>query len=255
MAKRLRTLASVLWDTDSPVDGQDYFGLRSTNSQHRELQLENNQLKLQVEQLLSEVNMLKSKVPPVAAPFFPREQLGPLDSGFGGAEKWIHMLRQDVVGLPRLHEEVIPGLLESLYCKGSITFDLPKSPKATAYQVTQHAERCVANLSNKYPAVFKIGITSSPVKRWIHPVYGYSLDRREHWQGMKIISITSTSFSAALIETMLISRFKGTPGCRNEKPGGESASPGEGPHFTYVVYRVLFPPPRIVSHGAKPKLS
>ena len=67
---------------------------------------------------------------------------------------------------------------------------------------------------------------------------------------MKPICVTESSFSAALLECMLISKFKGTPGCRNERPGGETASPGEGPHFTYLVYRVLTPPPRTVSHGA-----
>ena len=159
-------------------------------------------------------------------------------------------MRQDVVSLPRLHTEVVPELLETQYCNGKLIFELPKSPKATASQVAEHAEGAIRRLSKEHPAVFKVGITSSPVRRWLHPTYGYSLDKRERWQGMKLICVTECSFSAALLECMLISKFKGTPGCRNEKPGGETASPGAGPHFTYLVYRVLTPPPRTVSHGA-----
>ena len=66
---------------------------------------------------------------------------------------------------------------------------------------------------------------------------------------MKIWSVTASSFSVALLESFVISKFKGTPGCRNENPGGESACPGDGPHFAYVVYRILVPPPRVRSRA------
>ena len=241
MAKRLRSLASVLWDCDSPEDHVQYFGLDRVRE--RDLQLENERMKARVEQLLSEIERLK-KLASMPAPCDPQNQQScfTLDK-FGYNDPWLEKLRQDVVHLPRLYLEVLPQLHETDYCNGCISFDIPYL-RATASQVSQHAQRAISSLFRKHPAVFKIGITSCPAKRWANPVYGYVLDKRERWQGMKIICVTSNSFSAALVESMMISQFKDTPGCRNEKPGGETASPGEGPHFTYVVYKVLIPPPR-----------
>ena len=248
MAKRLRSLASVLWDSESPEDHDEYFGTTNVYNREKELQLDNDRLKVQVSQLLSEVDPMRVRKAEVPHP--PNQQSTMAMNNGSCSEPWLCMLRQDVVSLPRLHTEVLPELLGTQYCSGKIIFDIPKSPKATASHVAEHAEGVVRRLSKEHPAVFKVGITSSPVRRWLHPTYGYSLDKRERWQGMKIICVTESSFSAALLECMLIAKFKGTPGCRNEKPGGETASPGEGPHFTYLVYRVLTPPPRIVSHGA-----
>ena len=248
MAKRFRSLASALWDSDSTENYEDFVVDSRFNSKEKELQLDNQRLRMQVSELLSEVNQLKLQ-PSVMCHIETQETNIALQK-LGCSEPWIGMLRQDVVNLPRLRMEVVPELLENQFCNGNITFDLPKNPKATASQVAQHAENAIRRLSKQHPAVFKIGLTSGPVKRWQHPRYGYALDKREKWRGMKIICVTASSFSAALLETMLISIFKGTPGCRNEKPGGETASPGEGPHFTYVVYRILTPPPRIVSHAS-----
>lgn len=242
MGKRLRSLASILWESDSEqVEQADsYFGVaNSRQNQWRELQLENDFLKSKVQQLSSEIEGLRKQIGILSLP--PKE-MAPIDFGpCGTNERWIHNLRREVVGLLRLHREVLPELKDSGYCSGRITFDLPNA-KANASQVTRHCENSIRKLSTKYPVVFKLGITANPVRRWMHPTYGYALDRIERWQGMKVFSATSHSFSAALLEGFMISLFKGTPGCRNEKPGGESACPGEGPHFTYVVFRVLEPP-------------
>ena len=64
---------------------------------------------------------------------------------------------------------------------------------------------------------------------------------------MKILAVCETSFCAGMLESALIRIFKDTPGCRNDRPGGETPSVENGPHFTYVVYRILLPPRRVVS--------
>lgn len=242
MAKRLRSLASELWETDD-MDSSPSVFVAESGARKGELQLENLYLREQVQHLQEELNALQTRA-------IPTSSQGANDVGaLGGSSKepWIQSLRQDVVHLPRLGTEIIPDLLESGYGNGKVEFDIPKNPRASASHVAKHVVDCVSKLSCKHPAVFKIGITANPIKRWKHPVYGYCLDRREKWQGMKVVSVNSSSFSAALLESFMISKFKGNLGCRNENPGGESACPGEGPHFTYVVYRVLVPPPRVVS--------
>ncbi len=243
MGKRLRSLASELWETD------DIPGTPSSLGCHKdpkiyELQLENDQLK-------EEVRLLHAQLQELKILSTDRLEVQHHNVDFGGCrEPWLQSLRHDVAHLPRLHVEILPELMETGNCNGKISFDIPKNPKASASQVTQHVEAAVSRLSCKHPAVFKIGITANPSSRWNHSKYGYALDRREKWDGLKVLAINSSSFSAALLESFLISKFKGKPGCRNENPGGESASPGEGPHFTYVVYRVLVPPPRVVSRAA-----
>lgn len=239
MSKRLRSLASILWDSDSEQP-ETFFGVAGPqHTQIRELQSENDFLKVRAQQLSSEVEALKREISRLSSS--PSELVSSHSGIYTESEQWIHSLRDEVVHLPRLHLEVLPELMDSKYCSGCIIFDLPKV-KATASQVTRHGENCISKLSKQHPVVFKVGITSNPLRRWMHPLYGYARDRLEKWQGMKVFSVTADSFSAALLESFLISKFKGTPGCRNENPGGESACPGKGPHFSYVVFRVLVPP-------------
>lgn len=251
MGKRLRSLASKLWDTDSSPSPKRSTGCTLV-AQHgqNELQLENEHLKQQVQRLQAEIHELKQCA---ASPQY--HQHGNLDlKALGFKEPWIDSLRHDCVNLTRVTAEILPDLLETDYCNGKIIFDIPKNPKATASQVAKHHERCVSKLSSKHPAVFKIGITGNPVARWRHSVYGYCRDR-EDWQGMLIMSVSSTSFAAALLETMLISIYRDTPGCRNQRPGGETASDSDGPYFTYVVFKELAPPPispRVVSCAQRP---
>lgn len=250
MSKRLRSMASQLWDFSPSPERPGSHHQDSVKS--NELQLENEHLKQQVCNLQSEINELKLRASP---PHNHGHHDGCVDlfaQGFN--EPWISSLRPDVLGLPRLSAEILPKLLETGYCDGNIVFDIPKNPKATASQVIQHVERCVSRLSLKHPAVFKIGITGDPVARWQNKVYGYCHDR-ENWQGMKIMSVNATSFASALLESMLIARYLDTPGCRNRRSGGETASPFDGPHFTYVVFKLLVPPPtppRVVSSAIKP---
>lgn len=157
---------------------------------------------------------------------------------------WLSSLPAQIQELPRLQLEILPSLQETSSCGGRVSFELCKSPRATASACLVHAEKQIQCIFSKHPAVYKIGITLNPVHRWSHPRYGYLHDTVERWQGMKVIFVSESSFAAALVESAMISKFKNCPGCRNDKPGGETASPERGPHFTYVVYRILVPPPR-----------
>ena len=65
MGKRLRSLASVLWESDTEqVEQPDfYFGVaNSRQKQWRELQLENDFLKSKVQQLSSEIEALRKQI-------------------------------------------------------------------------------------------------------------------------------------------------------------------------------------------------
>ena len=68
--------------------------------------------------------------------------------------------------------------------------------------------------------------------------------KRGEWVVSRLMVIGNDSLSCGLVESHLISRFWGRPGCRNCQPGGETAKPGPGPFFTYVVYKSLAVPPR-----------
>lgn len=247
MGKRIRSLASVLWDPEDVEEPHDYFDVvPSQYGQERELQLENNFLKSRVEQLSCEVGNLKKQI---ATQSVAQTKMIPLNlESLGDTDQWVRKLKPDVACLPRLQLEVLPDLWNKQYCQGCIVFQLPEIG-ASASQVTKHGEEVIAKLSAKHPAVYKIGITSNPVRRWLHPTYGYAKDTKERWQGMKIWAVTSNSLSVALLEHFMISRFQNNPGCRNIRPGGESAVPGAGPHFAYVVARLLAPPSRVASHG------
>ena len=235
MAKRLRSLASLLWDTDSCDLESDPMPSAI------DLQLENAQLRANLQDLQDQVQVLQDRVMAAATgPRYARDS--DVELGDLGSEHWAHRLRVEVRCLPRLWAEIIPSLHDA---NGNIEMDLPLNPKATASHVLGHAEKCIRQLSSKHPAVFKIGISRDPVARWTHPQYGYSRDRRERWQKMKVLCAFADSFSAALVESVLINKFKDTEGCRNERPGGETACPGDGPHFTYVTYKVLVPPARV----------
>lgn len=239
MAKRLRTLASLLWDSESCAD--DYFGSGTPS----ELQLENQRLQTRVQELELQVSLMMC---PAQAPSVKDTAVADYTEPITD-QPWVRQLRQDVMCLPRLRTEILPMLDQSKAANRHIQFDIHKNPKATASQVIACAEARIHELSLRHPAVFKIGITSNPIRRWGHSTYGYKHDVIERWEGLKVLSIVPCSFSAALIETALITKFKGTPGCRNERPGGETACPGDGPHFVYVVFRVLTPPPRPLALG------
>ena len=246
MAKRLRSLASLLWDTDiDSIEPQESRHGEVEDRKIRRLEEENHKLVTENKSLQLEISVLRAPKP---APKAPRQLDRSVLLSTGPNQRWVMSLRDDLIGLPRIWEELLPQLCDSNNADGRIVFELCQSSKASA--VLEHAEQSVQKLFAKHPAVYKVGISSNPVQRWTHSVYGYARDRYERWQGMKVLAACDTSFSAGLVESFLINKFRGQPGCRNDRPGGETPAPNPGPHFTYVVYRILVPPPRIVSSGA-----
>ena len=240
MSKRLRSLASLLWDTDDPPVAE---GSSNDVEALQSLQKENELLKKRVCDL--ELLVCRDPVPkPLTSQVAPHVH-GPLRPNLLASwpgQAWLASVRDDVLCLPRLQGEILPQLHQSRNAKERILFDLCPSPKATASTILEHSRQKVMSLFKKYPAVYKIGITCNPVQRWCHPKYGYGRDRRQSWQAMKILFVCDTSLSAALIESALIQTFRDSPGCRNYNPGGETPSPEQGPHFTYVVFDILLPP-------------
>ena len=78
--------------------------------------------------------------------------------------------------------------------------------------------------------------------RWKGRSYSYKFDPTDDWQQMIVVFVGSDSLQSAFVEAHLIHRFLGRGGCRNVRPGGETAKPGPGPFFTYVVWKSLAPP-------------
>lgn len=90
--------------------------------------------------------------------------------------------------------------------------------------------------------VYKIGITENVLDRWKGKRYSYKTDPYDSWEKMVVLFVGADSMSCALVESFLIHRFGGRAGCRNCSAGGETAKPGDGPFFTYCVYRLAGPP-------------
>ena len=81
-----------------------------------------------------------------------------------------------------------------------------------------------------FAVVFKIGLCSSPLQRYTHPVIGYEKDNFQ----MEVIA-ASTSRYIAELEKHLIRAYTNTPGLLNVAKGGEGAGPFGTHGFCYVV--------------------
>ena len=109
------------------------------------------------------------------------------------------------------------------------------------------------------PCKFFIGITRDPQHRYSNSMYGYKTGR------MFVLHRALGPASASELETLLISRFKGTGGCCNQKPGGEgiaktssaasSASMNLDFVYTYVVFSVHLLPEQNQCPDAYQRLS
>jgi hypothetical protein len=152
---------------------------------------------------------------------------------------WLNLLPRGIspefARLPRWNE-VLPNL--ELF---PIQFRLPPIGSTTGV-ILQHSHSQLEQLRARHPHVFKIGITCHPVQRWAYACYAYRRDS-ECWQGMQVIYATESAIAAAFVEAHMIYVYKGTPGCRNCRAGGDSSCvSADGPHFTYIVYKSLAPP-------------
>ena len=87
-------------------------------------------------------------------------------------------------------------------------------------------------LSGRGLVVFKIGISAHAPWRMFNQSYGYAVSG-ERYDRMDLL-VASFPAPCAYLERALIAAFRGTLGCRNDAPGGESA-PKEGLCFVYLV--------------------
>ena len=248
MAKRLRSLASLLWDDgevdELPHERHETAGLGNLVVQHelKEQAIIVQKLKEENMQLRSIIKDLQCKAPVIsAAPSVMKPSL--MKRYQKDPWHWLDSLPASIAMLPRLKAEVCTALEDSKFASGAISFDL--SPSQLASTVLGHAELVVRSFSAKHPALHKVGITNNPVQRWQNPSYGYAVDRHVSWDGMKIIFVHSSAQAVALLEASLIRLFNGSPGCRNVRMGGEGVDMQcDGPFFCYVTYKVLRPPPK-----------
>ena len=262
MAAGMRSLASFLWDDGdatslarewkdqcelyprasirlATTDFSESQGeLEKERSKRRKLQEENfelhNMIKILQKQQLPKVAAVVSRAQVSSCRGPPEEQ----------TSAWLGVLPTTLLELPRMRAEILPELESTGYCKGCIVVRLVKSQLASS--VLSHAESVVKGLSCRHPAVFKIGVTSNPVRRWQHSRYGYLVDKCDSWQGLIVVHVAASAQAVSFLEASLIRLFLETPGCRNIRLGGEGLEQeGSGPFFCYVAYRILFPPKRL----------
>lgn len=102
-----------------------------------------------------------------------------------------------------------------------------KTGRSLAGSSLQRAKASVEALLSAGPAVFKIGITCSPLLRW----RSYA---REGYAKMHLIHAAEEPATVQMLEAALIDAFRGRSGCRNVASGGEGPT-GRPPHFTYLA--------------------
>ena len=251
--KRFRTLASRLWacesDCEDLCDSANMPCSRITVAHHLETDgLERKILPLERQRLALEktVEELRDKLNQVTLQFFEYRQLVIPLGGQPGlrtqpwtSNRWVED-NKHLLELPRMSECITQ--LDESDCGDEILFCLCDQETCTASRILKHCEWVICNLFRKHPAVYKIGITENPVNRWKGRSYSYKFDPTDDWQQMVVVFVGSDSLQCAFVEAHLIHRFLGRSGCRNVRPGGETAKPGPGPFFTYVVWKSLAPP-------------
>ena len=252
MAKKLRSLPSLLWDADE-TDGVELHkawssacnatcsGCQSTLAAQadtiRSLEKETQELLEMNKRLRKQLNCSGTSV---NLPRLPRLAARRVSTTICRGEPWsfLKALPQGMLDLPRMRE-VCQDLEQSQFASGHVSFDICCSQLGSA--ILDHCELCICSLWNKHPAVFKIGITRNPVERWSY----YSKDKFDRWAGMRVLVVLADAISVGIVEAAMIRRFENAPGCRNVQKGGEGVDfAGAGPYFVYVVFRCLVPPGR-----------
>lgn len=257
-AKRMRSLASRLWgcsDCEEETPFLESTGTKGCSSVYRcgdaqvlesaHSQRERGQKQSQHFALQNTVSELREKLARVSLQLLEvQKYVVPLAGKPGLRSPWTTTSwledNQDLLDLPRMNSFL--SQLETCSYSNEITFSLCKQQSLTASRILKHCEWVICSLFKKGPAVYKIGITENPIERWMKKSYGYKCDPYDDWEQMVILYVGADSMHCALVEAHLIHRFCGRSGCRNVNPGGESAKPGPGPFFTYVVWKSLANP-------------
>ncbi|CAE7717972.1 unnamed protein product [Symbiodinium sp. CCMP2592] len=149
---------------------------------------------------------------------FDRAKKQPPDSSWKQGSRldpwhWLKQLSEDVKCLERLHDEIVRDLQDTKFAEGAIMFDVATSNLASS--ILSHAELSIRSIFAKHPALFKIGVTTNPVGRWLHSAYGYKLDKQVSWERMTVLHVHSNADVICLLEASLIRIFFNSPGCRN----------------------------------------
>ena len=250
-AKRLRSLASLLWDSEVdavPAERNRCLAvsleidveLAAWKADKQKLETELSRLKELVKNLrekdtattLQLFEVQKFVVPLAGQP-------GPRTTPVTEAS-WLED-NKDLLLLPGMDQFL--KQLDTYPMRSEISFNMCCQQTTTASRILKHGEWVLSRLM-ALPAVFKVGITENVLERWSGKTYSYRFDPYTHWDAMIVLFVGNDSLSCGLVESHLISRFWGRPGFRNCQPGGETAKPGPGPFFTYVVYKSLAAPPR-----------
>lgn len=111
-----------------------------------------------------------------------------------------------------------------------------------AGKVLKHCIGLIDSVLALYPGcvVFKIGVTTDPVRRYFDKSIGYAKDK--DFEKMLVLCRTHTAEGIGFLEAALIMKYGMVPGCRNVGPGGENVQSGSAElnaFYSYVVYRVL----------------
>ena len=253
MAKRLRSLASVLWEDGDAEPLLEVWNNRALSSSGcndrcvcRDLVLVQKDLqeeKAKCSALEQEIHTLRALI----KDFEVKNQFLESSTGLKTSRckadpwSWLNFVPEPVLQLPRFQNEILQDLETTDFSEQRVAFDFVQSPLAST--VLRHGEELVRGFSRKHPAVYKVGITSNPSRRWSHTKYGYQWDKRDRWDGMLVIFAHADPQAVCFLEASLIRIFYGSPGCRNTRLGGEGVPPDlAGPFFCYLVYRILIPP-------------
>ena len=235
MSKRLRSLASFLWDDGDPHVLAEAWRKQNMSGQTCSVDAVSELPDVATEQCVPCVKVI-SPGGAIEKPWLRR--LRRKDSWF-----WLEDLSKEIKELDRLKSVIVPNLKQTNFADGAIAFDLPDSSLAS--NVLKHAESTIRSFASKCPALYKIGATSNPVVRWQHSRYGYVHDKHVRWDSMTILHLHTDPALICLLEAALIRIFYDAPGCRNIRLGGEGINhDSEGPFFCYVVRKALAPPKR-----------
>ena len=241
MAKRIRSLASLLWEDEEPDNLLAEWTLKSAPVLCESLKSNGNSVRNFITAVETQPQEDLEKLPAVPAQMLAVSKPSLKRRRREDPWYWLQDLPEALRNLHRMQSEVLRDLESSAFASGAISFDIPSNGNL-ASGVLQHAELTIRCLSSKHPALHKIGITSNPVKRWEHTEYGYKYDKQP-WDKMTVVHIHHDAHAICLLEAALIRIFLGTPGCRNIRPGGEGVHcEATGPFFCYIVHRLLVPP-------------
>jgi len=247
--KRVRSLASQLLGESDCDEAPSHVALLDDQNESSTLKKRIEKLERQSQTLKDKLASLKDKLARVSLQLLETQKYVIPLGGVPGVRalpvtptSWIEDNPQ-FLDLPRMHDFL--DQWDRCPYKGDIYFNICKQSVMTASCIFQHCEWVISRLFQKHPAVYKIGITENVISRWVGKSYSYKCDPHDDWQQMDVLFVGNDSLQCGLVEAHLISRFLGRSGCRNVQRGGETAKPGPGPFFTYVVWKSLAPPQMI----------